>query len=82
MKRAFGKKELMAVVPVSMSTIDRMERNGEFPQRFWITDKRCAWNAEEVENWLDERQATSPAEFTGKKPPVDQRVYRPVRNAA
>ncbi len=35
MKRAFGKKELMAVVPVSMSTIDRMERNGEFPQRFW-----------------------------------------------
>ncbi|WP_449144452.1 helix-turn-helix transcriptional regulator, partial [Salmonella enterica] len=49
MKRAFGKKELMAVVPVSMSTIDRMERNGEFPQRFWITDKRCAWNAEEVE---------------------------------
>ena len=40
MKRAFGKKELMAVVPVSMSTIDRMERNGEFPQRFWITDKR------------------------------------------
>ena len=63
-------------------TIDRMERTGEFPQRFWITDKRCAWNAEEVENWLDERQATSPTEFTGKKPPVDQRVYRPVSNAA
>ncbi|EAA4072044.1 AlpA family phage regulatory protein [Salmonella enterica subsp. houtenae] len=82
MKGALGKKELLAVVPLSMSTIDRLESAGEFPKRWYITDKRCAWNAEEVENWLDERQATSPAEFTGKKPPVDQRVYRPVSNAA
>lgn len=28
MKGALGKKELLAVVPVSMSTIDRMEKNG------------------------------------------------------
>ncbi|MBA8045659.1 helix-turn-helix transcriptional regulator [Citrobacter freundii] len=82
MKGALGKKELLAVVPLSISTIDRLESAGEFPKRWYITDKRCAWNAEEVENWLDERQATSPAEFTGKKPPVDQRVYRPVSNAA
>ncbi|EMM8459806.1 AlpA family phage regulatory protein [Citrobacter freundii] len=82
MKGALGKKELLAVVPLSMSTIDRLESAGEFPKRWYITDKRCAWNAEEVENWLDKRQATSPAEFTGKKPPVDQRVYRPVSNAA
>ena len=34
------------------------------------------------ERWLDERQAASPAEFQGKKPPVQQRVYRPVSNAA
>jgi prophage regulatory protein len=82
MKGALGKKELLAVVPLSMSTIDRLESAGEFPKRWYITDKRCAWTQEEVENWLDERQATSPAEFTGKKPPVDQRVYRPVSNAA
>ncbi|AYC20096.1 hypothetical protein DZA65_03221 [Dickeya dianthicola] len=78
MKGAFGKKELLAVVPVSMSTIDRMEKSGEFPKRFWITDKRCAWNADEVERWLDERQASSPTEFTGKNPPIEQRVFRPV----
>ncbi|EMQ1846659.1 AlpA family phage regulatory protein [Escherichia coli] len=75
MKGALGKKELLAVVPLSWSTIDRMERAGEFP-------KRCAWNRDEVERWLDERQAASPAEFQGKKPPVQQRVYRPVSNAA
>jgi prophage regulatory protein len=82
MKGALGKKELLAVVTVSMSTIDRMEKNGEFPKRFWITDKRCAWNSEEIERWLDERQQNGTTEFAGKKPPVEQRVFRPVGNAA
>ncbi len=45
MKGAFNRKQLLEVVPVSMSTIDRMEKNGEFPKRFWITDKRCAGTA-------------------------------------
>lgn len=45
MKGAFNRKQLLEVVPVSMSTIDRMEKNGEFPKRFWITDKRCARTA-------------------------------------
>lgn len=53
MKGALGKKELLAVVPLSWSTIDRMERAGEFPKRWYITDKRCAWNRDEVERWLD-----------------------------
>lgn len=66
MKGALGKKELLAVVPVSMSTIDRMEKNGEFPKRFWITDKRCARNSEEIERWLDERQQNGTTEFAGK----------------
>ena len=82
MKGAMGKKELLAAVPLSWSTIDRMERDGQFPQRFWITDRRCAWNQEEVETWLDERQANSPTEYKGIKPPVEQRVYRPVSSAA
>lgn len=33
MKGALGKKELLAVVPLSMSTIDRLESAGEFPKR-------------------------------------------------
>ena len=52
MKGALGKKELLAVVPLSWSTIDRLERDGEFPKRWYITDKRCAWTQEEVEAWL------------------------------
>ncbi|WP_275157595.1 helix-turn-helix transcriptional regulator [Citrobacter koseri] len=82
MKRAYGKKELLAVVPLSISTIDSLEKKGEFPKRWYITDKRCAWDGDEIEKWLDERKKNSPEEFGGKKPPVDQRVYRPVSNAA
>ncbi len=61
------------MVPLSWSTIDRMER-GEFPKRWYITDKRCAWNRDEVERWLDERQAASPAEF-GVKNLLFSNVY-------
>ncbi|WP_312731259.1 helix-turn-helix transcriptional regulator [Atlantibacter hermannii] len=82
MKGALGKKELLAVVPLSWSTIDRLEQEGNFPKRWYITDKRCAWTQEEVEQWLDKRKAESPEVYTGKKPPVELRKYRPVSSAA
>ena len=82
MKKAFGRKELLLVVPLSWSTIDRLEKNGKFPERFYITDKRCAWMKEEIDRWLDERKANSQKEFGGAKPDVNKRKYRPVSNAA
>lgn len=82
MKKAFGRKELLLVVPLSWSTICRLEAKGEFPQRWYITDKRCAWDGDEIEQWLDERKANSPKEFGGAKPAVNKRKYRPVSNAA
>lgn len=80
MKGALGKKELLAVVPLSWSTIERLEADGEFPKRWYITDRRCAWTKEEVEQWLDKRKAESPEFYTGKKPPVELRKYRPMKN--
>lgn len=82
MKGALGKKELLAVVPLSWSTIDRLEQEGNFPKRWYITDKRCVWTQEEVEQWLDKRKAESPEVYTGKKPQVELRKYRPVSSAA
>lgn len=82
MKGALGKKKLLEVVPLSWSTIDRLERDGEFPKRWYITDGRVAWTQEEVEKWLDERRKNSPEVFQGKKPPVELRKYRPVKGAA
>lgn len=54
------------MVPLSMSTIDRLERKNQFPKRFYITDGRCAWDGDEVEKWLDERKAASTDKLGGK----------------
>lgn len=82
MKYSLNKKRLVEKVSLCMSTIDKLEKNGEFPKRFYITDKRCAWDGDEIERWLDERKANSPKEFGGAKPDVNKRKYRPVSNAA
>lgn len=76
MEAALSKEKLMEKTSLSMSTIDRLERLGEFPKRFYITDRRAAWNADEVEAWLDLRQENSPDTFMGEKPPVEKRRYR------
>lgn len=76
MEAALSKEKLMEKTSLSMSTIDRLERQGQFPKRFYITDRRAVWNADEVEAWLDRQQENSPEEFTGKKPPVEKRKYR------
>jgi len=77
MKRALNKAKLVEKTSLSMSTIDALEKSGNFPKRFYITDRRAAWNEDEVERWLDERQAKSPEVFIGKKPPVEKRCNRP-----
>ena len=82
MKGALNKDQLVEKTSLSMSTIDTLEKAGEFPKRFYITDRRAAWNEDEVESWLDHRQANSPEVFTGKKPPVEKRKFRPVVVAA
>ncbi|HHU2814380.1 AlpA family phage regulatory protein [Escherichia coli] len=82
MKGAIGKKDLVKMVPVSMSTIDSLEKRGEFPKRWFITDKRVVWNRDEVEQWLDERKKNSPDVYIGKKPPVHLRRRRPVNQSA
>ncbi|EPO5275748.1 helix-turn-helix transcriptional regulator [Citrobacter braakii] len=82
MKGALSKKKLLEVVPLSWSTIDRLERDGAFPKRWYITDGKVAWTQEEVEKWLDDRRKNSPEEFQGKKPPVELRKYRQVKGAS
>ncbi len=82
MKAAVDKKELLRMVPMSESTINSLEKAGEFPKRFAMTNRTVAWNRDEVESWLDARQK----EFTGVKPKhhpdVRQRKQRPVQERA
>jgi prophage regulatory protein len=49
--------DLKRLVPLSVTTIWRMERRGEFPRRIAISPKRVAWRRNEIEAWLRLREA-------------------------
>ena len=42
---------------LSRSTLDRLVAAGHFPQPMRITDRRLAYNAAEVEAWMQEKVA-------------------------
>lgn len=43
-------------VPVSRTTLWRMEREGRFPKRIKLSANRVGWIAEEVEQWIQSRK--------------------------
>ncbi len=49
--------ERKRLVPLSDTTVWRMERRGEFPRRIAISVKRVAWRRREIETWLAAREA-------------------------
>ncbi|HDL6893890.1 helix-turn-helix transcriptional regulator [Yersinia enterocolitica] len=57
MKAAIRKKKMLEMVQLSEDTINRLEKSGKFPKRFPLTNRTVAWNQDEVEAWLDQRQA-------------------------
>jgi prophage regulatory protein len=53
------RSELEQNIPLSPSTIWRLEQRGAFPRRIPISTKRVAWRRSEIETWLAERMAAS-----------------------
>ncbi|WP_153110105.1 DUF2528 family protein [Propionivibrio limicola] len=75
-KRTIRRAELKKLVPLSDTTIYRMELEGKFPSRFALTPRCVVWDYEEVQTWLRGRKAEcNPAE---QKPDVRKRKVRPV----
>jgi prophage regulatory protein len=58
------RNERKRLVPLSDTTVWRMERHGKFPRRIAISDKRVAWRRSEIEAWLQRRTAID----TGRTP--------------
>lgn len=49
------RKELLSIVPYSMTHIDRLEADGKFPRRVKLGDGRggrVAWVRSEINDWL------------------------------
>jgi len=80
-RRTIRRSELRMVVPLSDSTIYEMERRGEFPQRFHLTERCVVWDLQEIEAWLETRRARATAmeANTYLRPDVRQRKRRPVK---
>ena len=50
------RRGLLALIPLSMSTIDALEKAGVFPSRFILTPTtRVAWKRSEVVRFLEQR---------------------------
>ena len=59
--RILSADQLGNLIPLSRSTIWRMERRGDFPKRFAITPGRVGWNEKEVQSWIKSRVTRSEA---------------------
>jgi prophage regulatory protein len=69
-KRVLDHKALLERVPISRTTLWRMERAGDFPRRIQISAHRVGWFEAEVDAWLDGRKL--PTEGTN----TSARVYQ------
>jgi prophage regulatory protein len=69
------------MVPLADTTIYEMEQRGEFPRRFYLTPRCAAWDAAEIENWIEERRQASGVRLINQvpRPDVRKRTRRPVK---
>lgn len=54
---AINRKELLSKIPLSDRTIFDMEKRGEFPQRFCLSNRVVAWDLAEVDAWIEARKS-------------------------
>lgn len=55
MPRIMRQDEVERITGLSRTTIWRMERRGDFPERRQLAPNAVGWLAEEVEEWIRER---------------------------
>jgi prophage regulatory protein len=55
-KRVLSQQAVLEKVPVSRTTLWRMERTGDFPKRMKISPNRIGWLETDVDAWLEERK--------------------------
>jgi len=59
--RIVSKKELRQMVPFTPQHILRLEKQGRFPKRIRLGERRVGWRLTDIEAWLDARAAESDA---------------------
>ena len=52
-----NRKQLLKKVPLCERTILDMEKRGEFPKRFSVTQRLVVWDLAEIDEWIARQQA-------------------------
>jgi predicted DNA-binding transcriptional regulator AlpA len=55
-RRILDHDALLEIIPLSRTTLWRMERAGEFPRRIKVSKNRVGWFESDVAAWLDARR--------------------------
>ena len=54
-RRMLTLKQVLRIVPLGRSTLQRMEADGRFPRGVMLAGNRKAWFEEDVAQWQDDR---------------------------
>ena len=52
-------KEVSKLIGISISTINRLIKKGEFPQKVKISPRRLVFIKKEIEKWIDKKETNS-----------------------
>ena len=79
LKRTIRRHELRRLVPLADTTIYTLEKNGQFPKRFYLTERCVVWDLAEVEAWIESKRASTQLDKAPCGPDVRHRKQRPVK---
>jgi prophage regulatory protein len=65
-RRMLNEKHVLQIVPVSRTTLYRMEKEGRFPRSTYISPNRRVWFADEIIAWQNAVDEFDPNRGRGK----------------
>ncbi|WP_441279927.1 helix-turn-helix transcriptional regulator [Bradyrhizobium sp. 63_E2_N1_3] len=65
-RRMLNEKQVLAIVPVSRTTIFRLEKSGRFPKSTYISPNRRIWFEDEIVAWQNAVDEFNPHRARGK----------------
>ena len=65
-RRMLNEKQVLEIVPVSRTTLFRMEKTGRFPRSTYISPNRRVWFADEIIAWQNAVDEFNPNRRRGK----------------
>jgi prophage regulatory protein len=65
-RRMLNEKQVLGIVPVSRTTLYRMEKTGRFPKSTYISANRRVWFEDEIVAWQNNVDEFNPRRGRGK----------------